>query len=62
VHDEAGHSFEHPVSLALTSMSVSVQPVAVVLERAANAGGPNLIVMGTHGASGFEHLILGLGG
>jgi nucleotide-binding universal stress UspA family protein len=32
--------------------------VAVVLERAATLA-TDLIVMGTHGASGFEHLILG---
>jgi nucleotide-binding universal stress UspA family protein len=34
------------------------QPVAVILERAATLA-TDLIVMGTHGAGGFEHLILG---
>jgi nucleotide-binding universal stress UspA family protein len=34
------------------------QPAAAILERAASLPA-DLIVMGTHGASGFEHLVLG---
>jgi nucleotide-binding universal stress UspA family protein len=34
------------------------QPVGLILDRAANLPA-NLIVMGTHGTSGFQHLILG---
>ena len=58
VHDEAG-AFVRASGIAGVDVDVCVgQPVAVVLERAATLA-TDLIVMGTHGASGFEHLILG---
>ena len=60
VHDEA-EAFVRASGIADVDLDVCVaigQPVAVVLERAATLA-TDLIVMGTHGASGFEHLILG---
>lgn len=50
-----------PALAAGTAVEVLVEvgrPASVILERAASLPA-DLIVMGTHGASGFEHLVLG---
>ncbi len=60
VQDQA-KAFVHACLDASTDSDVVVdvgQPARVILERSAQLPA-DLIVMGTHGASGFEHLILG---
>jgi len=60
VHGETA-AFVRASGIAGVDVDVCVgvgQPVAVVLERAATLA-TDLIVMGTHGASLFEHLLLG---
>jgi nucleotide-binding universal stress UspA family protein len=54
-------AFIEPAAAAGVSTTVCVEigdPVTKILERAASLHA-DLIVMGTHGASGFEHLVLG---
>jgi nucleotide-binding universal stress UspA family protein len=57
VHDEAAAFLQSSCPDADVIVDVG-SPVAVILERAA-APPASLIVMGTHGAGGFEHLLLG---
>jgi nucleotide-binding universal stress UspA family protein len=60
LHSELVSQFEG-VRTAGINVDVVVdvgQPAATILERA-RLGRSDLIVMGTHGASGFEHLLLG---
>jgi universal stress protein A len=50
---------KHPgVQGRTTSRVIIGRPASVILEQSAN-GGADLIVMGTHGRSGFAHLMLG---
>ena len=50
---------EHPSLQGRTTNRVVIgRPATVILEQSAN-GGADLIVMGTHGRSGFAHLMLG---
>jgi universal stress protein A len=50
---------KHPgVEGRTTSRVVIGRPASVIIEQSGN-GGADLIVMGTHGRSGFAHLMLG---
>jgi nucleotide-binding universal stress UspA family protein len=58
---EQARRFMAPAAIARVSTTVWVDvgdPVAIILESAMRLPA-DLIVMGTHGASGFQHLILG---
>jgi len=60
LHDEVCRSFE-PAKAAGVPVDFFIdigQPVRRILERAAGLPA-DVIVMGTHGAGGFEHLVLG---
>jgi nucleotide-binding universal stress UspA family protein len=62
VRDEAAAFLQSFGVAALDDADIVVdvgQPAAVILEYAATSAAANLIVMGTHGAGGFEHLLLG---
>jgi nucleotide-binding universal stress UspA family protein len=58
---EAAHAAAAPALAAKLDVEVIVDvgdPTAQILARASRIG-PGMLVMGTHGASGFQHLMLG---
>ena len=62
VHDQAATLLQSFGAAAIDNAEIVVdvgQPAAVILEHAAAPPAADLIVMGTHGAGGFEHLLLG---
>jgi nucleotide-binding universal stress UspA family protein len=57
-HDETARYFQAAAGIAVDIVVDVGQPVRHILSRAIHSSA-DLIVMGTHGASGFEHLVLG---